>query len=77
MNLREFIHLVELRTAPQGHSGYRALCQAMFKSVKGIHPKIAEQMTYVDMSAGPALARLEAEKAKRRKLDELEKNKEA
>ena len=32
MNAREAMHLIELRTAPQGHPAYRRVCQQMHRS---------------------------------------------
>ena len=36
MNAREAMHVIELRTAPQGHPAYRRVCQQM-------HTLIAEE----------------------------------
>ena len=36
MNAREAMHVIELRTAPQGHPAYRRVCQQM-------HPLIADR----------------------------------
>ena len=33
MNAREAMHLIELRTAPQGHPAYRRICQAMHRLI--------------------------------------------
>jgi hypothetical protein len=63
MNAREAMHVLELRTAPQGHPAYRRVCQAMHRLVmeQAGHRAIAEAMRYVDHSA-VALERLEAER---------------
>ncbi len=61
MNAREAMHVLELRTAPQGHPSYRRVCQAMHRLIAEKHPAIAEAMRYVDHSA-VALERLEAER---------------
>ena len=33
MNLREAVHMIELRTMPQGHPDYRFICQEMWRKV--------------------------------------------
>ena len=32
MNLREAVHMVNLRTMPQGHLDYRFICQKMWRN---------------------------------------------
>jgi thymidylate synthase ThyX len=66
MNAREAMHVIELRTAPQGHSAYRRICQAMHRLIAGRHPAIAAAMTFADHSA-VELERLEAERAAERR----------
>ena len=68
MNAREAMHLIELRTAPQGHPAYRRICQTMHTLIaeKAGHRLIAEAMTYADHSA-VELERLKAERAAERK----------
>jgi thymidylate synthase ThyX len=68
MNAREAMHLIELRTAPQGHPAYRRICQAMHKLIaeQAGHRLIADAMTYVDHSE-VELERLKAERAAERK----------
>ena len=63
MNAREAIHLIELRTTPQGHPDYRRVCQEMHRLIrdKAGHRLIADAMNYVDYSS-PELERLEAER---------------
>jgi thymidylate synthase ThyX len=63
MNAREAMHVLELRTAPQGHPAYRRVCQAMHRLIgeQAGHRAIASAMRYVDHSA-VALERLEAER---------------
>ncbi len=63
MNAREAMHVLELRTAPQGHPTYRRVCQAMHRLIaeQAGHRAVAEAMQFVDHS-GVALARLEAER---------------
>jgi thymidylate synthase ThyX len=64
MNAREAMHLIELRTAPQGHPAYRRVCQAMHRLIaeQAEHSAIAAAMTFADHSAVD-LERLQAERA--------------
>ena len=66
MNAREAMHVIELRTAPQGHPAYRRICQAMHRLIGERHPAIADAMTFADHSA-VELERLEAERAAERR----------
>ena len=34
MNAREAMHLIELRTSPQGHPAYRAVCLEMWRLIR-------------------------------------------
>ncbi|HSD49455.1 MAG TPA: FAD-dependent thymidylate synthase [Actinomycetota bacterium] len=70
MSAREAIHLIELRSSPQGHPTYRRVAHQMHALIREMagHTAIAEAMTYVDFS-DVDLERLEAERradAKRR-----------
>ena len=49
-NAREAMHLLELRTSPQGHPEYRKVCQQMHRLIgeRAGHRAIAAMMTYVD-----------------------------
>jgi thymidylate synthase ThyX len=73
MNAREAMHLIELRTAPQGHPAYRRICQTLHTLIAGQagHRALAAAMTFVDHSA-VELERLNAERAseRRRKAQE-------
>jgi hypothetical protein len=62
-NAREAMHLLELRTGPQGHPNYRAVCQEMHRLIaeQAGHRAIAELMTYVDHESY-GLERLDAER---------------
>jgi len=62
-NAREAMHLLELRTGPQGHPTYRAVCQEMHRLIaeQAGHRAIAELMTYVDHESY-GLERLDAER---------------
>ena len=66
MNAREAMHVIELRTTPQGHPSYRRICQAMHRLIGERHPAIAATMTFADHSAVD-LERLEAERAAERR----------
>jgi thymidylate synthase ThyX len=48
MNLREALHMVELRTMPQGHPDYRFICQEMWRRIQEVHPSLAEAGRFVD-----------------------------
>jgi hypothetical protein len=72
MNAREAMHLIELRTTPQGHPAYRRVGQEMHGLIAGEagHRAIAEAMQFADHST-VELERLEAERrteARRRAL---------
>jgi thymidylate synthase ThyX len=53
MNAREAMHVIELRTAPQGHPAYRRVCQQMHTLIaEGAgHRAIAAAMCFADHSA--------------------------
>ena len=73
MNAREALHLVELRSSPQGHPVYRRIAQEMHRLIRDVagHGALAEAMSFVDHGSVD-LERLEAERraeAKRRALD--------
>src|SRR5262245_20488553 len=48
MNLREALHMVELRTMPQGHPDYRFICQEMWRKIQEVHPTLAEAGKFID-----------------------------
>jgi thymidylate synthase ThyX len=64
LNAREAMHLLELRTTPQGHPAYRVVGQEMHRLIaeKAGHHAVAEAMRFVDHSPEPSLERLEAER---------------
>jgi thymidylate synthase ThyX len=68
MNAREAMHLIELRTAPQGHPAYRRVCQEMHRQIAEVagHRAIAATMTFADHSV-VELERLGSERALERK----------
>ena len=70
MNAREAMHVIELRTAPQGHPAYRRVCQRMHRLIaeEAGHQAIAGAMTFADHSA-VALERLSAERNSERRRE--------
>jgi thymidylate synthase ThyX len=52
MNAREAMHVIELRTAPQGHPAYRRVCQQMHRLIaeQAGHRAMAAAMTFADHS---------------------------
>ncbi len=68
LNAREAMHLIELRTAPQGHPAYRRICQSMHRLIgeQAGHRVLADSMKFVDHSE-VELERLKAERAAERK----------
>ena len=73
MNAREAMHVIELRTAPQGHPAYRRVCQTMHRLIRDQagHHAIADSLTFVDHS-DVELERLEAERATARRTQQPE-----
>ncbi len=67
MNAREAMHLIELRSGPQGHPSYRRIAHEMARLIRDEagHRAIAAAMRYVDFSETD-LERLEAERAAER-----------
>jgi hypothetical protein len=63
MNAREAMHVIELRSTPQGHPVYRRVVQQMHRLIdqKAGHHAIAAAMRYADHS-NVELERLEAER---------------
>ena len=68
MNAREAMHVIELRTTPQGHPAYRRVCQRMHRLIaeEAGHTAIADAMTFADHS-NVELERLASERAIDRK----------
>ncbi len=64
LNAREAMHLLELRTTPQGHPAYRVVGQDMHRLIaeQAGHRAVAEAMVHVDHSPEPRLERLDAER---------------
>jgi thymidylate synthase ThyX len=63
MNAREAMHVIELRTTPQGHPAYRRVCQQMHTLIaeRAGHRAIAAAMRFADHSA-VELERLQEER---------------
>ena len=68
MNAREAMHVIELRTAPQGHPAYRRICQMMHRAIAEVagHHAIADAMQFADHSE-VELERLQSERAMEKK----------
>jgi thymidylate synthase ThyX len=68
MNAREAMHLIELRTAPQGHPAYRRVCQLMHRAIAEVagHRAIADAMSFADHSS-VELERLQQERQMEKK----------
>ena len=67
-NAREAMHLIELRSQPQGHEDYRRIVAAMYRQIAEVagHSAVAAMLTHVDLSEG-VLGRLGAEEATMRR----------
>jgi thymidylate synthase ThyX len=67
MNAREAMHLIELRSGPQGHPSYRRVAHEMARLIRDQagHEAVADAMRYVDFS-DTDLERLEAERSAER-----------
>jgi thymidylate synthase ThyX len=64
LNARSAMHLVELRSTPQGHPAYRSVAQEMHRliAVEAGHHAVAEMMRFVNHASEADLERLEAER---------------
>jgi thymidylate synthase ThyX len=64
MNAREAMHVIELRTSPQGHPAYRRICQEIHRLIaeQAGHRLIADAVSFADHSV-VELERLKAERA--------------
>lgn len=64
LNAREALHMLELRTSPQGHPTYRRVCQEMHRLIaeQAGHRALADAMSFVDHSTYD-LERLASERA--------------
>ena len=71
-NLRELFHLLELRTSPQGHPGYRRLCNLMYEELARVYPVSAAAMLFVNRSDNlEELTRMAAERRTAERLQDL------
>jgi thymidylate synthase ThyX len=65
LNAREAMHMIELRTGPQGHPEYRSVCQQMHEQIasRAGHKVLGALMSFADRSdyTSSALERLESE----------------
>lgn len=75
INARQAFHIMELRTSPQGHPGYRKLVKEMHDHLAGVHPLIADAMKFVNKGEDPELTRLAAERHSQWKLNNLKDSK--
>jgi thymidylate synthase ThyX len=75
LSAREALHLIELRSSPQGHPSYRQVAQAMHDAIArdAGHHIIAEAMSFVDHSEA-GLGRLNSEQARLRRLGSLDRS---
>jgi thymidylate synthase ThyX len=73
MNLREALHMVELRTMPQGHPDYRFICQEIWRKIEEVHPTLAECGKFIDWKKY-RLGRLQSEMRTEFKKSALDRN---
>jgi len=64
MNARQAMHVIELRSTPQGHPAYRQVAHEMHRLIaeEAGHHLIAEAMSHVDHASEAQLERLESER---------------
>jgi thymidylate synthase ThyX len=64
LNARAAMHMLELRTTPQGHPAYRQVAQQMHEQIASVagHHALAEMMSHVNHSTETDLERLDAER---------------
>ena len=72
MNLREAVHIGELRTMPQGHPDYRFITQEMWRKIGAVHPTLAQCAKFIDWKTY-RLGRLQSEMRTEFKKSALEK----
>jgi hypothetical protein len=72
MNAREAMHLIELRSGPQGHASYRWVAHEMHRLIaeRAGHRLLAEAMTHVDFGS-EELERLQSERRAESKRNSL------
>ncbi len=69
MNLREAVHIGELRTMPQGHPDYRLIVQEMWRQIAAVHPTLARCAQFIDWQTY-RLGRLQSEMRSEYKRDQ-------
>src|SRR4051794_9090275 len=74
LNAREAMHLIELRSTPQGHPAYRIVAQEMHRLIaeQAGHHAVAEMMSFVDYSPEPSLERLASERRAEQRRQSLQ-----
>src|SRR5438094_4737934 len=75
MNLREAVHMCELRTMPQGHPDYRFICQEIWRKIQSVHPVLAESGKFIDWKKY-RMGRLQSEMRTEFKKSAMEKEEE-
>ena len=60
MVMKNPLHVVELRTIPQGHPDYRFIAQQMRRKIQEVHPALAAVGKFIDWKAY-RLGRLQSE----------------
>ena len=73
LNARAAMHMLELRSTPQGHPAYRTVAQQMHHAIEHVagHKAIAAMMSFVNHASETDLERLEAERRAESKRAEL------
>ncbi|MFA5108295.1 MAG: FAD-dependent thymidylate synthase [Candidatus Micrarchaeia archaeon] len=74
LNLRETFHLIELRSAPQGHTDYRRVVIKMLDEMKAVQPELANFIIFANRE-DIALERLDAEKRIDERLKKIDEKK--
>ncbi|HWO82249.1 MAG TPA: FAD-dependent thymidylate synthase [Solirubrobacterales bacterium] len=57
LTAREALHVIELRSSPQGHGSYRRVAQEMHRQIQDVHPRVADSMEFVDHTPPDSLHR--------------------
>ncbi len=74
LNLREAVHIGELRTMPQGHPDYRFIVQEMWRQIAAVHPTLARSAKFIDWQ-NYRLGRLQSEMRSEYKKSEVRSQK--
>jgi len=61
LNAREAMHVIELRSAREGHPSYRAIAHELHRLIATVHPHVAAAMHHLDRSTEPRLERMASE----------------